>query len=323
MSIGIFSSALTRISRAFEKACEISFSDTSKLVIMSDCHRGTGDWADTFADNQNIFYAALEHYNKRKFTYIELGDGDELWENKRLSETVSTYSRIFCLMSRFYQDDRLYLVYGNHDIEKRNTAFFMRHFDRFYDAKRKREFSLFPDIRIHESLILRHTATGNGLYLLHGHQADFLSGPLWRLSRFLVRYLWKPLESLGVNDPTSTSKNRRRKSKVEKTLMQWARQENRIVIAGHTHKPAFPEPGMPLYFNDGSCVRRRSVTALEIVYGQITLVQWGYQTRADGTIYVEREILAGPRKLREFFDRLNQQDAPLGPSGYGERPTCY
>ncbi len=32
------------------------------MIIMSDCHRGSGDNYDNFLKNQNIFESALLHY---------------------------------------------------------------------------------------------------------------------------------------------------------------------------------------------------------------------------------------------------------------------
>lgn len=81
---------LKRISKVFESADEISFDDTSKIVLMSDIHRGDGSWADDFSKNQNLYFAALTHYYNENYTYIEIGDGDELWKNKKLL-TLSTY----------------------------------------------------------------------------------------------------------------------------------------------------------------------------------------------------------------------------------------
>ena len=77
---------LKRISKVFKTAEEIVFDDNSKIVLMSDCHRGDGNWSDDFSKNQNIYFAALTHYYDKNYTYIEIGDGDELWENKRFSD---------------------------------------------------------------------------------------------------------------------------------------------------------------------------------------------------------------------------------------------
>ena len=71
-----------RLSKVYENSKVIPYDYYSKFVIMSDCHRGSGNSGDNFLKNQNIFFAALNDYYKKGFTYIELGDGDELWENR-------------------------------------------------------------------------------------------------------------------------------------------------------------------------------------------------------------------------------------------------
>jgi len=289
-------SASKRISGAFDSAPEISFDDSSRIVMMSDCHRGDGSWTDSFASNRNLFFAALNEYNEDKYTYIELGDGDELWENTTFADIGYSYRDIFSLMSRFYKDGRLYLLYGNHDMDKKDPEFIKNSFEAISET------AVFPGIVIYEGLILRHRTGKYRLYLLHGHQADCLNDSLWKLSRFLVRHIWRPLETLGVNDPTSASKNSRKKSKVELILSSWARSEKSVLVAGHTHRPLLPGPGEGLYFNDGSCVHREYITAIEITAGFISLVKWSHKTKSDGTIYVGRDVLQGPEKLDEYYN---------------------
>ena len=288
-------SASKRVSAAFNSAPEIPFDDSSKIVIMSDCHRGDGSWSDSFASNRNLFLAALNEYNREKYTYIELGDGDELWENADFADIVYSYGDIFSLMSRFYKDGRLYLLYGNHDMDKKVLEFTKNSFETISET------AVFPDIVIYEGLILKHRDGKIKIYLLHGHQADFLNDKLWKLSRFLVRHIWKPLETLGINDPTSASKNKRIKNKVELNLSQWAENKKTILIAGHTHRPLLPAPGEGLYFNDGSCVYRNYITSIEITGGNISLVKWSLKTKPDGTVYVGRDVLKGPEKLSKYF----------------------
>lgn len=74
-----------------------------------------------------------------------------------------------------------------------------------------------------------------------------------------------------------------------------------MLIAGHTHRPMFPEVGEPPYFNDGSCVHPHVITAIEIANGDIMLVKWNIKTKNDGTLFVDRDVLAGPRKLKDYF----------------------
>ncbi|NLP29541.1 MAG: serine/threonine protein phosphatase [Clostridiales bacterium] len=296
-----------RISKVYESATLIPFNDNSRIVIMSDCHRGDGSYADNFAKNQNLFFAALNQYYYNKYTYIELGDGDELWENRKLSDIVDVYSNIYWLLSKFYQDDRLYMMFGNHDIIKGKKECIKKSYYNCHDVRGKKFIPLFPNIEIYEGLILCHTKTGNKIFLVHGHQADFLNHRLWKLSCFLVRYIWKPLELIGINDPTSAAKNYKRKKRIEKVLIEWVKENNQMLIAGHTHRPVLPDYDEPPYFNDGSCVHPRCITAIEIVDGNILLVKWCYMTKFDGTLYVGREVLVGPKKLKEYFKNTNNE----------------
>jgi UDP-2,3-diacylglucosamine pyrophosphatase LpxH len=297
-------STLNHISRVFESSEELPFDDSSKIVLMSDCHRGTGTWADDFSKNQNIYFAALNHYYGKNYTYIEIGDGDELWENNNFSEIQRTHSDVFWLLSKFYQDNRLYFIFGNHDIIKRDKKYVEKNFYNMYDERTNKYIPLFKNLKIHEGLVLKYKLTDDKVFIVHGHQADYLNGTMWRLSRFLVRYLWRPLEFLGVNNPTSTANNNEKKAAVEKRLIEWIIKEKHMLIAGHTHRPMFPEVGQPPYFNDGSCVHPRCITSIEIVNGTIALIKWSIKTRDDGTLYIGKDILDGPTKLKDYFATL-------------------
>lgn len=298
----MFSSS--RISRVFESSKEIIFDDSSKIVLMSDCHRGTGSWADSFADNSILFHAALDSYYRENYTYIEIGDGDELWENKNMRDIMTTYKSIFELLSHFYMDKRLYLLYGNHDMENKDRSSRNKH--GIYPSDIGEDIAFFfSNIEYHEGLILKHKDTDHCIFLIHGNQVDLINGPLWKIGRFFVRCLWRPLELLGVNDPTSASKNRLRKQSVEKKLKQWSEKNKQMLIAGHTHKYVFPSPGEPLYFNDGCCQYRGYITAVELADGHISLIKWSKKIRRDGTLYVGRDIIDGPVKLRDLFEQKN------------------
>jgi len=294
-------SVSTRLSKVFDSAKQIPFDDSSRIVLMSDCHRGDGSWGDNFSNNQNLFFAALTYYYQKNYTYIELGDGDELWENRRLEQITTVHSDAFWLMSKFFKRQRLYMLYGNHDMVKKNHNYVANKYTSYYDEGINKHVPLFPNIKLYEGLVLNYTITGNNIFLIHGHQGDFLNYNLWKLARFLVRYLWRPLELLGLHDPTSASKNYDKKGAIEKKLMDWIVQENQMLIAGHTHRTAFPKTGEPLYFNDGSCVHPRCITAIEIENGSISLVKWTLKTKLDRTLYVGRVILEGPVKLQDFF----------------------
>lgn len=290
-----------RLSRALASSKEISFDESSRFVIMSDCHRGDGSWGDNFSNNQHLFFAALTYYFDNDYTYIELGDGDELWENRDIQDIINAHSDAFWLMSEFYKRGRLHMIFGNHDIVKKDSQYTMNQCSSFYCESLNSKLELFPGIEITEGLILRYRDTDYKLFLTHGHQGDALNSTYWKLARFLVRYLWRPMELLGIKDPTSAAKNNRMKNAVERNLMEWGQKNNLPIIAGHTHRPVFPQVGEPLYFNDGSCVHPRCITALEIRNGMIYLVKWAVMTRKDRSLFVGREILEDPVAILDYF----------------------
>lgn len=280
-----------RISRAFTDALEIPLNSAARFVLFSDCHRGTGNHNDNFLKNQNLYFAALDYYYKQGFSYIELGDGDELWENRCLSRIIDVHSNVFWLLSKYERQGRLFLLYGNHDAGKRRMSYCKKHCSTYHVSGQTEEVPLFTKTCYMESVVLKDMEGQMDLYLTHGHQADFFNSTLSSVACFLVRYLWKPLEAMGVSDPTSTARNYTKKRKIEKRLTEWAMQEQKILITGHTHRPMLGSPDSP-YFNTGSCVHPRCITCIEIQNRCLTLVKWTIRTREDQTLYVAREVIA-------------------------------
>lgn len=274
------------IAKIFENAVKLDFNDSSRLVMMSDCHRSDGSASDNFAPNRNIALTALNYYYRRSYTYFELGDGDELWENKSFEYISAANADIFEILSKFYQAGRLYLIYGNHDMIKKNAPHLYKDF---------------PSITFHEGIVLKNKHTQLSMLLLHGHQVDFFNYYLWPISRFLVRYLWKPLELIGVKDPASPALSLGKKTAIDQKLYIWARENRHILIAGHTHKAVFPKPGESLYFNDGCCVHPHMIFAIEITNSEISLVKWSVKVRGDGVLYIGRDVLGKPEKITDYY----------------------
>lgn len=283
-------SADARISKAFENALKLPLHPCSRYILFSDCHRGTGSVGDNFLKNEFLYLAALNYYFQQNFTYLELGDGDELWENRSVRRIKENHLQTFELLSRFYMDGRMYAVYGNHDIVKQDPKYLKKHFHSYFCDQRMCEFPLFPDITFYSGIILQDTFRQKDIYLTHGHQADPLNSTFWPLSRFLVRYVWRPLEKLGIPDPTSAAKNNKRKKESERILVDWAKRNQHILISGHTHHPMAGSAASP-YFNTGSCVSPAGITGIEIGNRCITLVKWSIGARRDLSLYASREIL--------------------------------
>lgn len=294
-------SSRTRLNKAYKNAKRVLFNDSSKFILFSDCHRGDNSFADDFANNRNIYFHALKSYYAEGFNYCELGDGDELWENLSFESILNAHKNVYMLMKLFHDEGRLHMLWGNHDMVYRNEDYVSKHLNTYFDPKTGNDEDLFCDIKYHEGLILEHSETGQELFLCHGHQADWWNYLFWKWSRFLVRILWKPLNVMGIADPTSPAKNYKELIKVERRTKRWIiENHNLITITGHTHRPRFPEPGDIAYFNDGSCVHPRSITGLEIEDGKISLIKWQIVTTEDGTLKIDRFLLEGPTPLIDY-----------------------
>jgi len=294
-------SSRKRITRTYQTAPRVSFNDDSKFILFSDCHRGDNSFADDFANNRNVYYHALRHYLKEGFTYCELGDGDELWENLEFKSILEAHKNVFQLMQEFFNDGRLYRLLGNHDMVYKNTNYVKKHLYSYFNKVTGKEDPLFPGITFSEGLVLEHETTKQELFLLHGHQADWMNYHGWKFNRFMVRALWRQLQVFGIGDPTSPAKNFKELVKVEKRLKRWIiEHDNLVTIAGHTHRPRFPEPNEIPLFNDGSCVHPRSITGLEIENGCISLIKWQISTTDDGTLRIVRKLLEGPQQLCDY-----------------------
>lgn len=280
-----------RLKKAFDSAPVLPLSRNSRYLLISDCHRGDGTSNDNFLKNQNLYFTALKYYYQSGFTYIELGDGDELWENRKMSRIIEIHNNVFWLLSLFYKQNRLYLLYGNHDMEKRKPGYSDSICSEYFCTQSQCMQPLFPGLTFYEGLILENCGSCQKLFLTHGHQADFLNSALWKQARFLVRYLWRPLEHIGILDPTSAAKNYTCKEKVEKRLAHFASKEGICLVCGHTHRSMLNQES-PYYINTGSCVHPRCITCIEVEGFQLTLVKWTLDTKRDRNLYVSREVLS-------------------------------
>ena len=247
-----------------ERIRRVTLTPGMKLVVMSDMHRGDGSGADDFAKNSLIYRCALGHYLEEGFTYIELGDAEELWENDKFDQIYITHTPVYELLARFHDPDpegtRYLKVWGNHDLYWKDHEAVYR--------------TLFPGIEIHEGIFLaapkkmecgasgnqaqesgvgegegaggcctRRAAAGGELLLIHGHQADpKCSGEGAAVSKFFVHHFWPDLQRCGAKDPTRAALNPGLCNEVDRQLHEWANNNDQgiaAIIAGHTHRAVF------------------------------------------------------------------------------------
>ncbi len=310
----------------------IDINPETRMVFMADCHRGNGGRGDDFAHNRLIFLHSLAWYRKAGFTYVEVGDGEELWENGGFSSIHWAYSDIYIRMGYLHSENRLIFLWGNHNNVWRNPEAVRRQLMPalcfYYDGRPSPlllgmdtaraeavlrgdlppspSYPVLNELKAREAIVLRHGRSGLSLLVTHGHQGEFWSDRLWRLSRFLVRRVWKFLQNAGVRPRITPAGNYALMKQVESRLTSWSRKRGIALITGHTHQPEFPSPGRTPYFNCGSSVHPRCITAIEIENESIALVKWHVSTPlAAGTgisssLTMEREVLEGPVPLEEY-----------------------
>ncbi|SHI11975.1 UDP-2,3-diacylglucosamine pyrophosphatase LpxH [Clostridium collagenovorans DSM 3089] len=283
------------LQKILNTAPQIDVEYNSKIVFISDCHRGDGTWKDNLIANTNVYMGALKYYYRNGFTHIELGDGDELWKVPKIEDIYEIYPQVFQLLLKFKEENRYCMIYGNHDEIKKKRKF-QKHIDKFeFDNEREILYKFFNDLPIYEGVILNYKPSGRRILAVHGHQFDFFNYRLRGVSQFLVRYFWSFMEQIfGFKDPTSPAKSSARREVLDIKIQRWCERNNQPLIAGHTHRPIMPKRKGSMYFNDGCCVHPYSISCIEIEKGKISLVKWRISTMESGILSVDRQILDGP-----------------------------
>ena len=302
-----------RLDQVYQKAPSISINNKSKFILFSDLHRGSDNKNDDFSQNRHLFEYALKYYLKRKFHYIELGDGDELWENKRFWSIRKGHERIFELMKKMYDHGRLTMIFGNHDMERKDARIRRRFLHRVYDSYREVYVPLFENMTVFEGLRLNYNNGEAELFCVHGHQGDWLNDRLWKIGRFFVRYVWVHLQNMGFHNPSSPAQEYKKRRIIEKKIIKWSASRRQAIVMGHTHRTRFSDPDHDAapYFNTGNGVHRAGITGIEIEKGAVSLVLWRVSTRDDGAVYVERRLVQGPLPLSRFKEFFTGPFHPL------------
>ncbi|MDH8677276.1 serine/threonine protein phosphatase [Fusibacter bizertensis] len=288
---------------AYEKATKIPFDEHSKYIFFSDVHRGDNSLSDEFAHNQNIYNFALQYYLDAGFTYIEVGDGDELWEQSNFQVIRYAHSDVFMILRQFYDLDRFIMLYGNHNMAFKNPKHTKKQLFSFYDEYKEFFSELFPNIEVKEAVVLENKKIPVEIFVVHGHQGDFINDQIWPVMRLLNRYFWRFFHIVGLKNPASPAKNAHKRHKIEKNYSKFIAAYHKTLIVGHTHRPKFPKPDELPYFNTGCCIHPRNITGIEIENNHIALIEWRISPSDNGTLQIIRRIIRGPRPLSDFASK--------------------
>ena len=289
----------TRLSEAYEGARIELIDDSSRYVIMSDCHRGDGSKSDEFLKNKNTYTAALDYYWRSGFTYVEAGDGDELWEHD-FKHIIRANRAVWEQLLPFHRAGRFIRMWGNHDFALADPQFVRQHLWNAKNVATGEPEPFVDGLEPVEAVVFRVKETGQDILLVHGHQGDLPNDQAWRFSRFMMRAFWRYAHAFGFHSPTSPVANADKRHKVERNYTKWISQNRVALICGHTHRERFPRDGAVPYFNSGSCVDPSHITALEIEGAKISLVRWRVDPNEDAVLEVTRRVMAGPEPLSKF-----------------------
>ena len=293
------------LSRLYDNAFTIPFNDEDKIVFMSDVHRGDGTYYDALLNNRNIYLTALRYYLRNNFIYVEVGDGDELWKNRDFTEIAYAYESVFRVFNKFSKKDRIFIIYGNHDIIKSKKNFKLKQEKCInkIGTKYGNEFMEFIDNNIfYEGINFLYTPLNEKFLVTHGHQIDITNSTFKDISKILVRYIWKFMYGIaGFRYPTNSEKSKNKRTLIDNKLQQWVKENGKMLICGHTHNSYFPDIHEPPYFNDGCCVLPDAATAIEISGGKISLVKWSVQAQETGILWVKKAIIGGPVSIENYL----------------------
>jgi UDP-2,3-diacylglucosamine pyrophosphatase LpxH len=292
---------MKRLTKAYESAFCMPFNSKSKFIFFSDVHRGDNSFSDEFAHNQNTYLHALGYYFREGFTYIEVGDGDELWEHSDFKHVRSAHDDVYLMLREFHDLNRFYPLYGNHNMEFKDPAYVKSSLDSYYDEYLEETNTLFSEIVFHEAIRLQHEDHQKEIFVVHGHQGDFINDQAWKFTKFVNRHLWHYFHVVGFTNPASPSKNLQKRHKIEKNYTKWIREHQKMLIVGHTHRPKFPRTGEEPYFNTGACVFPRNITGIEIEDDSISLIDWRLRPDEEGRLCIIRKIVKGPEPLSEHL----------------------
>jgi len=203
---------------------------SGKFIILSDQHKGARDDADDFKGADNNYMTALQYYFDHGFSFINLGDCEELWENKPDIAVAKNKAELE-LEYRFLEQKRYYRVFGNHDLQWK------------FDLPRNTwlEPSFHDALTIYEGLILRTTLNNRqySVFLTHGHQGDKRSDGN-DFSTWVVASIWTPMQRFLDINVNSISDSFELVDHHNIIMYEWSvLQKDLIFISGHTHKPVF------------------------------------------------------------------------------------
>lgn len=206
-----------------------------RVVVFSDHHRGDRSRSDDFVRCEETYHAALDWYLGDGFKLVLLGDVEELWEALP-GEVVSNYGATLALEREFAKTGRYARLWGNHDDAWAHAGEVKKHLGDYVCGA---DGCLLVDEAVEMEVRDGGERLGS-FFLTHGHQGTLDSDRLAGLSRWVVRWLWRPVQRLFGVTLDTPAHDLRLRLKHELAMHAWASgQEGLVLVTGHTHHAVF------------------------------------------------------------------------------------
>jgi predicted phosphodiesterase len=241
-----------------------------KFIIFSDQHKGRRNGADDFTQAEPNYLAALAHYNNQQFSFINLGDSEELWENN-LWQVKKKNKETFEAEKKFIPGNRFVKIFGNHDLYWNLNPLAWLDLKTIYGEKVKVYEGAVLQTRVASELIDHYSPLT--IFLTHGHQGDSQSDGSW-FAKFFVGAIWAPLQALLKINSNTPANNSEKKTLHNSIMYEWAStQKNMLLITGHTHQPVFASLTHleKLYKHQQLAVHKKDEVQLKMVQEEIKM----------------------------------------------------
>lgn len=204
--------------------------NTGRFIVFSDQHKGTRDEADDFRLAEKNYTNALQYYYDKNFSFINLGDCEELWENTP-DAVMKVNKPVLEKELSFLSQNRYYRIFGNHDLEWKYPLQQTLYLDKVFGNT----------LHVYEGMVLQTQYNNKtwSLFLTHGHQGDQRSDGN-AFSKWVVAAIWTPIQRFLSISTNSLSDSFGLVDAHNIIMHEWsATQHQLLLIAGHTHKPVF------------------------------------------------------------------------------------
>lgn len=236
----------TIIKQPGEKGLLLAATTSDRFIIFSDQHKGRKNGADDFKWAEQNYLTALDYYLQEGYTFINLGDSEELWENN-IWQVKKKNQKNFKAEKKFLQEERYIKIFGNHDLYWDNDPLAAWQLKNIFEAK----------LKVYEGLVIQFKVDGRksevseygserstkdsrlNFLLTHGHQGDASSDGNW-FSKFFVANIWAPLQAVLKINPNTPAYDAEKKTLHNTMMYEWSAEDNNpVLITGHTHQPVF------------------------------------------------------------------------------------